>query len=195
MHQISLFFFQRGITPEREITQTRQKKNKKKKRVSAIFSMRNPYMKFQNPSMHVFWQTEERTDNPKPICPINFFEVGGIIMFAVSLPTHPKTHIPKVFWLFWKIILFHPHNFPLFYVKMDKKEFPPPPPPPRFYLPNQDRGTANKLFFKDGLTAIYCSIENANLQLAPSLSTAYMHPPCLPARPSQPILMMNGMHY
>ena len=32
MHQISFWFFQRGITPEREITQTR-----KKKHVSAIF--------------------------------------------------------------------------------------------------------------------------------------------------------------
>ena len=39
-------FFQKGITSEREITQTR-----KKIQVS-YFSMRNPYMKFQNPSMH-----------------------------------------------------------------------------------------------------------------------------------------------
>ena len=41
-------FFQRGITPEREITRTR-----KKKRVS-YFSMRHPYMQFQNPSMQGF---------------------------------------------------------------------------------------------------------------------------------------------
>ena len=34
-------------------------------------------MKFQNPSMHGSW-TDGRTHNPKPICPINFFEVGGI---------------------------------------------------------------------------------------------------------------------
>ena len=39
-------FFQRGITPEREITRTR------KKTCVKYFSMRTPYMKFQNPSMH-----------------------------------------------------------------------------------------------------------------------------------------------
>ena len=37
--------------------------------------MRYPYMKFQNPSMHCFW----RTDNLKPICPVNFFKVRGIM--------------------------------------------------------------------------------------------------------------------
>ena len=49
-------FFQRGITPEREITWSR-----KTTRVS-YFSMRNPYMKFQNPStqphtVHKIWHT------------------------------------------------------------------------------------------------------------------------------------------
>ena len=39
-------FFQRGVTPERERTRTR-----KKKTPVSNFSMRNPYMKFQNPSM------------------------------------------------------------------------------------------------------------------------------------------------
>ena len=42
--------FQRGITPEMEITQTRNKT------CINYFSMRNPYMKFQNPSMHGFWR-------------------------------------------------------------------------------------------------------------------------------------------
>ena len=46
MHQMLFWFFQRGITPEREITLTR------KKTCVSYFSMRNPYMKFQNPSMH-----------------------------------------------------------------------------------------------------------------------------------------------
>ena len=42
-------FFQRGITPEREITRTIEQK---KIIQLSYFSMRNPYMKFQNPSMH-----------------------------------------------------------------------------------------------------------------------------------------------
>ena len=83
---ISFGFFQRGITPEREITRTR------KKNVLYYFSMRNPYMKFQNPSMHGFWRTDgrtdarthARTDNPKPICSRSFFEVGGIINTTVG---------------------------------------------------------------------------------------------------------------
>ena len=41
-----LDFIQRGTTPERKITRTR------KKMCVKYFSMRNPYMKFQNPSMH-----------------------------------------------------------------------------------------------------------------------------------------------
>ena len=36
-------------------------------------------MKFQNTGMHGFWRINGRMDNPKPICPINCFEVGGII--------------------------------------------------------------------------------------------------------------------
>ena len=54
--------------------------------------MRNPYMKFQNSSIHGFKvmlcikKRDERTDgrkdgrmnNPEAICPSNFFEVGGI---------------------------------------------------------------------------------------------------------------------
>ena len=55
MHRFSFWFFQRGITPEREITRIR-----KKKRVS-YFSMRNPYMKFEDPNMHGFWRTDART--------------------------------------------------------------------------------------------------------------------------------------
>ena len=30
------------------------------KKKNSYFSIRNPYMKFQNPSMHVFWQTDAR---------------------------------------------------------------------------------------------------------------------------------------
>ena len=51
--------------------------------------MRNPYMKFQNSSIHVFKvmlcikkhdkRTDGWTNNPEAICPFNFFEVGGII--------------------------------------------------------------------------------------------------------------------
>ena len=54
--------------------------------------MRNPYMKFQNSSIHGFkvmlcikkrdertdGRTDGRTNNPEAICPSNFFEVGGI---------------------------------------------------------------------------------------------------------------------
>ena len=46
-----ILIFQRGITPEREITWTRNKM------CVSYFSMRNPYMKFQNPSVHGSWRT------------------------------------------------------------------------------------------------------------------------------------------
>ena len=60
----------------------------KKIRVS-YFSMKNPYTKFQNPSLHgsevmlcsngqTDAQTNARTNVPEAICPSNFFEVGGI---------------------------------------------------------------------------------------------------------------------
>ena len=64
---------------------------KKKKYVSAIFFMRNPYKKFQNSSMHgstvilCIKKPDERTDErPRSNMPLqllrswNFFEVGGI---------------------------------------------------------------------------------------------------------------------
>ena len=58
----------------------------------SYFFMKNPYMKFQNPSMHgsevmlcikkrngqTDAQTNARTNVPEAICPSNFFEVGGI---------------------------------------------------------------------------------------------------------------------
>ena len=54
--------------------------------------MKNPYMKFQNPSMYGLevmlcikkrngrtdGRTHARTNVPEAICPSNFFEVGGI---------------------------------------------------------------------------------------------------------------------
>ena len=63
----------------------------KKIRVSYFF-MKNPYMKFQNPSMYGLevmlcikkrngrtdGRTHARTNVPEAICPSNFFEVGGI---------------------------------------------------------------------------------------------------------------------
>ena len=71
----------------------------KKIRVSCFF-MKNPYMKFQNPSMyglevmlcikkrngrtHGWDGTDARTNVPEAICPSNFFEVGGIISPVVS---------------------------------------------------------------------------------------------------------------
>ena len=49
-------------------------------------------MKFQNSSIHGFKvmlcikkrdeRTDGRTNNPEAICPSNFFEVGGIIMYT-----------------------------------------------------------------------------------------------------------------
>ena len=70
--------------------------------------MRNPYMKFQNSSIHGFKimlcikkrdeRTDGRTNNPEAICPSNFFEVGGIKMkfkskgggsWAVRLKPYP----------------------------------------------------------------------------------------------------------
>ena len=61
--------------------------------------MRNPYMKFQNSSIHGFKvmlcikKRDERTDgrkdgrtnNPEAICPSNFFEVGGITKMSATI--------------------------------------------------------------------------------------------------------------
>ena len=51
----------------------------KKKYVSANFFMLVPYSKFQDPIFNLSWLYAKRngqTDTPKPICPLNFFEVG-----------------------------------------------------------------------------------------------------------------------
>ena len=74
-------FIQRDITPEREITRTR----KKKKRSSNIFPRGIHIWNFQilactvfDERTHALTDTRGCTDNPKPIYPVNFFEVGGI---------------------------------------------------------------------------------------------------------------------
>ena len=79
MHQTSFWFFQGGITPEREITWTG------KKRVSAIFPWGIHRWNFKTLAcmVHKIWhacdeQMDARTDNLKPICSHNFFEIGGI---------------------------------------------------------------------------------------------------------------------
>ena len=74
MHQILFGFFQRGITPEREISRTR------KKRVSNIFprGIHTCIWNFKTLTYTVLELTDAQTDNPKPICSCNFFEVGGI---------------------------------------------------------------------------------------------------------------------
>ena len=42
-------------------------------------------MKFQMLACTVFDErTHRRMDNPKPICPINFFEVGGITSVGIT---------------------------------------------------------------------------------------------------------------
>ena len=54
-------------------------------------------MKFQNPSMHGSWQKDEPTHRqPKPICPVNFFEVGGIIT-DIKLLTCIHIHVHYTF--------------------------------------------------------------------------------------------------
>ena len=53
-------FCQSGITPESQITRTR------KKIWVSYFSMRNPYMKFQNPSMDVFDERIHRLTHGQP---------------------------------------------------------------------------------------------------------------------------------
>ena len=85
MHQISFWFFQRGITPEREITWTR------KKRRSAIFPWGIHIWNFKTLActVHKIWHalkelTHVRMDNRKPICPLNFSEVGGINRIVAS---------------------------------------------------------------------------------------------------------------
>ena len=74
----------------------------------------------------------------------------------------PTQNFLTFFWHFWKNIFFlapfssENHDFPIMQQcktkQLPKKFFPT-------YLPNQkiqDRGTANKHFFKDGLTYKYC---------------------------------------
>ena len=55
MHQISFRFFQRGKTRTRKKTSVK------------YFSMRNPYMKFQNPSMHGSWTAQPETNMPRQL--------------------------------------------------------------------------------------------------------------------------------
>ena len=66
--------------------------DKKKKIQVTYFFMRNPYMKFQNISIHgskvmlctrkrderTNEQRNERTDKPEAICSATFFKLGGI---------------------------------------------------------------------------------------------------------------------
>ena len=77
--KISFWFFRRGITPEREITRTRKKYG------SAIFPWGIHIWNFKTIActVHKIWYasksvTNGHMDNPKPICPLNFFEVRGI---------------------------------------------------------------------------------------------------------------------
>ena len=85
---------------------SRKGENSDKKKCVSYFSMRNPYMKFQNPSMPGSWWMDARTDgftdNPKPICPVNFFEVGSIITI-VTLHTYIHNVIDIWSLLAWNI--------------------------------------------------------------------------------------------
>ena len=91
----------------------------KKIRVSYFF-MKNPYMKFQNPSMHgsevmlctkkcngrTHGRTHARTNVPEAICPSNFFEVGGIKTFPqYRYLLQGKQALPNISWTprWWKI--------------------------------------------------------------------------------------------
>ena len=67
--------------------------DKKKKSVSYFF-MRNPYMKFQNPSMHGSWRMDARTHTRKTRnqYAINFFKVGGIMIQDFVLFFFSKGH-------------------------------------------------------------------------------------------------------
>ena len=80
-----------------------------KKTWVSYFFMKNPYMKFQNPSMYglevmlciktrngrTHGRTHAHTNVPEAICPSNFFEVGGIINTAVLL--YKGTKVSKYF--------------------------------------------------------------------------------------------------
>ena len=85
MHQISFWFFQRGITPEGEITRTR------KKNVCLLFFHEEFHVwHFKTLASTVLdertdGRTDARTHNLKPICPVNFFEAGGIITQIVGV--------------------------------------------------------------------------------------------------------------
>ena len=87
----------------------------KKKTCVKYFSRRNPFMKFQNPSMHDSWTdgcTPGRMHNPKPICPVNFFEVGGIkirvLLFFMLIP-HIKFQ-DSISNRSWMYVMWHTHG-------------------------------------------------------------------------------------
>ena len=97
MHQISFWFFQRGITPEMKITWTR------KKCVSAFFPCGIHIWNFKTLACTVF---DERRDNPKPICSrnfesCNFFEIGGHNKFC-SVLWSDTWHFALTIFLFLK---------------------------------------------------------------------------------------------
>ena len=76
-------FFSKGDNSERGHN------SEKKKNTGHLFFMRNPYMKFQDTSIHRLKvkkkvvRTHGHTDKPKAICPTNFFKVGGITMQGI----------------------------------------------------------------------------------------------------------------
>ena len=68
---------------KRGITLQRQFRRKRKTIRVRLFFMLIPYtcIKFQDPICNRSWPYAKRngqTDRPKPICPLNFLEVGGI---------------------------------------------------------------------------------------------------------------------
>ena len=90
--KISFWSFQKGITPERETTRTRRTYG------FAIFPWGIHIRNFKTLAcmVHKIWHaskhvmkgyTDAWTDNPKLICPFNFFKVGGITKFVISLVT------------------------------------------------------------------------------------------------------------
>ena len=64
-----------------------------------LFFIHIPYIKFQNPTSNRSWpyakrNTPQTTDGPKPICPLNFFEVGDIITALAPGASNPSFTFP-----------------------------------------------------------------------------------------------------
>ena len=118
-------FFSKGDNSERG-------HNSEKKKNTGhffFFFMRNPYMKFQDTSIHRLKVKKKwcgHTDKPKAICPTNFFKVGGIMrLLHVTVTVHiAKSSMGAMAWLSYiENCIIHGHQSSSFIAKCNDNKF------------------------------------------------------------------------